>query len=160
MVTSKANSTTVRVDVALDGGSFDSANVSFSPALADETFSDEDLPVLLSGLTSGVDYNMTFVFGVGGSTNCGDDGNKYSSPIVVEYEPGKNNNTYNNKDPKIEMSRPTRPLIIQLGRRGIPQMVTGKFAGSAYLLFVFPRLKHWKCNNIAKKIYFSKNRQN
>ena len=66
VITSKANSTTVRVDVALDGGSFDSAKVSFSPALADQqTFSDKDLPVFLAGLTSGVDYNLTFVFGVG-----------------------------------------------------------------------------------------------
>ena len=102
MITSRVNSTTVRVDLALDGGSFDSANVSFSPALPDQTFSDEDLPVLLSGLTSGVDYNLTFVFGVGSSTNCGDTGDQYSSPIVVEYEPGQqnnknSNNTNNNK---------------------------------------------------------------
>ncbi|XP_075263206.1 uncharacterized protein LOC142354717 isoform X2 [Convolutriloba macropyga] len=87
VVTSRVNSTTVRVDVALDGGSFDSANVSFSPALTAQTFSVNDLPVSLAGLTSGVDYNLTFVFGVGDSTNCGDNGNQYSSPIVTEYEP-------------------------------------------------------------------------
>ena len=33
------------------------------------------------------------------------------------------------------------------------QIVTGKFAWS---VFVFPSLKLWKCNNFAKKRYFSK----
>ena len=34
------------------------------------------------------------------------------------------------------------------------QVVTGNFARSDYLLFVFPLLIHWQCNHFAKKRYF------
>ena len=92
MVISKVNSTAVRLNVALDGGNFDSGNVSFSPDTSDQTFDQDELPIVLSGLTSGVDYNLTFVFGVGKTTNCGQSGTLYSSPTVLKYLPGKNLN--------------------------------------------------------------------
>ena len=91
VILSKVNSTSVRVDVALNGRNFDIGNVSFSPAVTVETFAKEDIPVMLSGLTSGVDYNLSFVFGVGETTNCGASGKLYSSPAVVEYNPGIHN---------------------------------------------------------------------
>ena len=36
------------------------------------------------------------------------------------------------------------------------QVVTGKYARSVHLLFVFPMLIHWKCNNIEQKYTLAK----
>ena len=43
---------------------------------------------------------------------------------------------------------------------GYTQIVTGRYAWSVYLVFVFTMLKQWKWNNIAENSYFSRNRQN
>ena len=89
VIASKTNETAVSIRVSINGGKFDSGNVSFSPFWPTQTFDQSDLPVVLFGLTPSTNYTMTFVFGVGGVSNCGASGDRYSDPVVVQYQPGK-----------------------------------------------------------------------
>ena len=87
---SKANSTTVRVDVVLTNGNFEDGNLTLVPNdVADLNFTRNDFPLEVAGLTNGQNYNLTFVVGLGSSSgSCGEGGPTYSDVINLNYQPG------------------------------------------------------------------------
>ncbi|XP_075255660.1 uncharacterized protein LOC142348251 [Convolutriloba macropyga] len=85
---SKLNDTAVSINVALVGGNFDDATVSFVPSdVGPITFSKSQLPYVVEGLTPLTNYTLTIVFSVGAITNCGTNGPVSANPGDIVYQP-------------------------------------------------------------------------
>ena len=86
---SKLNDTAVSINVALVGGNFDDATVTFVPSdVGPITFSKSQLPYVAEGLTPLTNYTLTIVFSVGAITNCGTNGPVSANPGDIVYQPG------------------------------------------------------------------------
>ena len=90
IITSKINETAVSLTVALIGGNFENGTLTFTPSdISDVTFVKSDMPLIVAGLITNTDYNLTFLFSVGANSDmCGDGGSMLSDAVIRKYEPG------------------------------------------------------------------------